>query len=103
PGQHQHCAAVGVLHDGGHQAVTLGEVDGGDVEAHSRTSTPLAASVVLRSGMAMAPEWNTLAASAASTRALSNTSTKCSGAPAPPEATSGTSQMSRTASSCVTS
>ena len=44
------------------------------------------------------PEWNTLAASARIDAApSSNTSTKCSGAPAPPEATSGTSQTARTA------
>ena len=39
--------------------------------------------------MAMTPLWKTLAASAASTRALRKTSRKCSTAPAPPEATSG--------------
>ena len=33
--QHEHGAAVGVLHDGGHQAVALGEVDVVDVEADS--------------------------------------------------------------------
>ena len=42
----------------------------------------------------------TLAAKAASTSARRKTSTKCSSAPAPPEATSGTRQSARAADSC---
>src|SRR5690348_6433369 len=102
---HEYGAGVGVLHDGRDEAVAFLEIDARDIQgcAHSRISMPDAASVVLRSGIAMAPEWNTLAASAASTDAFSKTSTKCWGAPAPPDATSGTSQTSRTAFSCATS
>ncbi len=55
-GKHQHGTGVGVLHDGGHQACALVEIDRRNVQGHNRTSMPEAASVVLRSGIAMVPE-----------------------------------------------
>src|SRR6187549_1015045 len=55
---HEHGAAVGILHDGRYQAFALGEIDVRRIErgVHRRISMPEAASVVLRSGMAIAPE-----------------------------------------------
>src|SRR5688572_17751040 len=70
---HEHGAGIGVLDDGRNQALPFGEIDFAHIErkgVHRRISMPEAASVVLRSCMAMLPEWNTLAASAASTPAF---------------------------------
>src|SRR5690625_5683074 len=77
-----------MLHDHGQQAVALAPVqcrriESGCVLCHERTSTPARARCCFKSGMAMLPEWNTLAASAASTSACANTSTKCAMVPAP--------------------
>src|SRR5579871_4782915 len=100
---HEHRAGINVLNHGWQQAVALSEVQGVDVGeaegrardhagtvATGRTSIPAATNSRFRSGMAIAPLWNTLAANAASTPACLNTSRKCSTLPAPPEATSGT-------------
>ena len=56
---------------------------------HDLTSTPDAASDAIRSGIRMAPVWNTLAARAPETLARSKTSRKCETAPAPPDAIRG--------------
>src|SRR5699024_2214528 len=106
--EHQHAAVVHMLHDHGQQAVALAPVqcrriESGCVLCHERTSTPARARCCFRSGMAMLPEWNTLAASAASTSARANTSTKCAMVPAPPDATSGTRHAARAAANCSTS
>src|SRR5690606_18935921 len=102
--QHQHAQAGGVLHDRRQQAALpvpgqCIDVDS-DVHVHSRTSMPCPRRNRLSAGIGTAPEWNTLAASAASTSASRNASAKCAIVPAPPEATSGTSQTARTACSC---
>src|SRR6185437_12304301 len=109
--QHQHGAVLRVLDDRREKAAGLVEVETRHVRgiegcagtgrlSHGRISMPAARKAFLSSGMVMAHVWNTLAASAASTPACRKTSVKCSIAPAPPEATSGTLQICRTARSC---
>jgi hypothetical protein len=88
--EHQHLAGVGVLHDRGQQAVHLVPGERLDLgRAQRRISIPHAASSSFKSGMAMMRSWKTVAASAPLAPA-SNASRKCPGAPAPPEAMTGT-------------
>jgi hypothetical protein len=62
-----------------------------------RNATPGCAQLALEVRDRDRALWNTLAASAPSTSAALNTSAKCAGSPAPPEAISGTWQTARTA------
>jgi hypothetical protein len=64
--EHEHRAAAGVLNDGRQQTAALVPVE----FLHSRTSIPAPRRRRFRLGMAISPEWNTLAASAASTWAV---------------------------------
>src|SRR5690606_23936998 len=99
--EHQHRAAAGVLDDRGQQPVAFVPREGIDLfEFHGRISIEVWRKYALRSGMCSVPVWNTLAASAPSTFVFANTSAKCSRAPAPPDAISGTLQTRRTAASC---
>src|SRR5204862_3227938 len=93
--EHEHAPAGGVLHHRGDEALAALPVELGGV--HARTSKPRARSSRLSAGMRTSPEWKTLAASAASTSAAAKTAAKSASLPAPPEATSGTSQMARAA------
>src|SRR5690606_31110900 len=72
----------------------------GAPSAGGRTGMPSASRERFRSGMRIAAEWKTRAASAPSTRARWKTSRKCSIAPAPPDAISGMRTASRTSASC---
>src|SRR3984957_12657102 len=67
--EHEHGAAARVLHDRRNQPVHLCPVK---IERHKRTSMPLACSSRFKAGIEISAEWNTLAASAASTRAAVN-------------------------------
>src|SRR5699024_3271519 len=100
PRHHEHASGRRVLHDGRDEAVVGPaelprdpRVEG--VAAH-RTVTPSPAIAALTSGIVISPKWNTLAASTASAPART-AGAKCSTAPAPPEATTGTVTASRTA------
>src|SRR6266542_1271087 len=88
--EHQQPPRRAILHGGGQQALHL--VPGERVElaqAQWRISIPHPARNSFRSAMAISRSWNTLAASAPLAPAA-KTSQKCSAAPAPPDAMTGT-------------
>ena len=87
PGEHQHVAGRGVLADAGDEAVAVvGERCG--IDAH-RIGSPRSRHASFTSSTVCVPSWKIEAASAASAPA-SSASARCSGRPAPPEATTGT-------------
>src|SRR5690554_5427916 len=103
PAQHEHVSGVALLDYGGKQAIRgeHGPFDDGVqfVRVHrvtSRTSTPAAASSRLTSPTVNSALWKTDAANTASAPAAT-AGAKCSSAPAPPLAMSGTVLTSRIA------
>src|SRR4051812_34975049 len=97
PGHHENLAGPLALRHRAHQPVGVALESLGDrgVQGRHRTSTPAARRASLTSPMRSCPKWNTLAASTASAPA-STAGGKCSTAPAPPLAMSGTSTAART-------
>src|SRR6185437_8491437 len=99
PGDHEHVTAAALLHHGGEQAVgvTLQPRGNLGVERH-RTVIPSAAIAAFTWPMVSSRKWNTLAAKTASAPAAM-AGAKCSAAPAPPLAMTGTVTADRTACS----
>src|SRR5882757_3190054 len=99
PRDHQDVAAAALLHDGGEQAVGVAFEARRDIgiERH-RTVIPSAAMACFTWPMVNCRKWNTLAANTASAPATT-AGAKCSTAPAPPLAITGTVTADRTARS----
>src|SRR5205085_6737681 len=94
PGEHQHLAGGGILHDRRHQAVLIEF----DVHVGHRIGNPRAAQVCLTFDILNVPKWKTEAARAADAPAA-NASAKSPGWPAPPLAITGTGTAALTARS----
>src|SRR5690606_28334472 len=88
--EHEHFPAEGVLYNAGQEAIAVAEgwslVHG---EVDFRTAMPRSSKYDFRSGIRISPKWKMLAANAASALPVTNTSTKCPGTPAPPDAITG--------------
>src|SRR5207248_3440935 len=98
--EHEQAARRAVLHDGGQEPIHLLPRKRVDLaRSQRRISIPHVARNSFSSGMAMRRSWKTVAASAPLAPAV-NASRKCSGAPAPPEAITGTETASTTSRVC---
>src|SRR5690554_1750582 len=95
PPQHQHQGGLGVLDDGGHEAVFAPV--GLPHCATSRTGIPAPAIAAFTSAIVISRRWKMEAASTAEAPPTATASTQCWALPAPPEAMTGMSTASDTA------
>src|SRR5262249_25656114 len=97
PRHHEDLARLGLLDHGGNQAGGVPGQLGGAAHGSIRPGSPRVRMARLASATVCWPKWNMVAPRTASAPPLETASARCSSAPAPPEAITGTETASATA------